>query len=198
MSINSQLFESERIRLVEIDHDKDSEMEARWSHDAEYMRNIRSEPPRPLSVAQVKKKYENLDKEHNEGANFFLFSVRSKEDDRVVGFARIIWIEWTHGNGWLRLGIGDAKDRGKGLGREVLELLLRFAFQEINLYRLSAGVQEYNTQAIRLLERAGFVKEITRRQDLLWDGKRWDQYLYGLLRREWEVQPGITRKVEVA
>jgi RimJ/RimL family protein N-acetyltransferase len=198
MSINSQLFESERIRLVEIDHEKDSEMEARWSHDAEYMRNIRSEPPRPLSVAQVKKKYENLDKEHNEGANFFLFSVRSKEDDRVVGFARIIWIEWTHGNGWLRLGIGDAKDRGKGLGREVLELLLRFAFQEINLYRLSAGVQEYNTQAIRLLERAGFVKEITRRQDLLWDGKRWDQYLYGLLRREWEVQPGITRKVEVA
>jgi RimJ/RimL family protein N-acetyltransferase len=198
MSINSQLFESERIRLVEIDHEKDSEMEARWSHDAEYMRNIRSEPPRPLSVAQVKKKYENLDKEHNEGANFFLFSLRNKEDDRVVGFARIIWIEWTHGNGWLRLGIGDAKDRGKGLGREVLELLLRFAFQEINLYRLSAGVQEYNTQAIRLLERAGFVKEITRRQDLLWDGKRWDQYLYGLLRREWEVQPGITRKVEVA
>jgi RimJ/RimL family protein N-acetyltransferase len=193
MSINKQLFEGERIRLVEIDHDKDAEMEAIWSHDAEYMRNIRSEPPRPLSVAQVKKNYENLDKEHNERANFFLFSVRSREDDRVVGFARIVWIEWTHGNGWLRLGIGDVKDRGVGLGREILDMLIRFAFQEVNLYRLSAGVQEYNTQAIRLFERAGFVREITRRQDLLWDGKLWDQYLYGLLRKEWEATPGINK-----
>jgi RimJ/RimL family protein N-acetyltransferase len=188
MSINRQLFESERIRLVEIDHDQDAEMEAKWSHDAEYMRNMRTEPPRPLSLAQVKKKYEDLDKEHNERANFFLFSIRSRDDDRVVGFARIIWIEWTHGNGWLRLGIGDEKDRGKGLGSETLDLLMCFAFQELNLYRLAAGVQEYNSQAIKLLEKAGFVREITRRQDLLWDGRFWDQYLYGLLRREWKAQ----------
>jgi RimJ/RimL family protein N-acetyltransferase len=197
MSINRQLFESERIRLVEIDHDKDAEMEARWSQDAEYMRCIRREPPRPLSIAQVKKKYEDLDKEHNEMANFFLFSVRSREDDRVVGLARILWIEWAHGNGWIRLGIGDEKDRGKGLGREVLDLLMGFAFQELNLYRLSAGVQEYNSQAIRLLERAGFVREITRRQDTLWDGRYYDQYLYGLLRREWEAGQENKDKAEV-
>jgi RimJ/RimL family protein N-acetyltransferase len=197
MSINRQLFESERIRLVEIDHEQDAEMEAKWSHDAEYMRNIRTEPPRPLSLALVKKKYEDLDKEHNERANFFLFSVRSREDDRVVGFARIFWVEWTHGNGWLRLGIGEEKDRGKGLGREILDLLLRFSFQELNLYRLSAGVQENNVKAIRLLDRAGFVREITRRQDLLWDGKYWDQHLYGLMRREWEDQQENLGKAEV-
>ena len=104
----------------------------------------------------------------------------------MIGFARLYHIEWTHGTGSLQIGLGDRNDRGKGYGTEALHMLLRYAFDELNLYRLAASTAEYNTGAIRFFERAGFVVEVRRRQAIQRDGKRWDAVLLGLLRDEWK------------
>jgi hypothetical protein len=61
----------------------------------------------PLSVAQVKKKYEAIEKEVEESKRLFHFTLRGKEDGRLLGFVRIEGIEWTHGIGSLKLAIGD-------------------------------------------------------------------------------------------
>ena len=104
----------------------------------------------------------------------------------MIGLARLYRIEWTHGTGSLQIGLGDRNDRGQGYGTEVLRMLLRYAFDELNLYRLGASTVEYNTGAIRFFERAGFVVEVRRRQAIQRDGKRWDAVLLGLLRDEWK------------
>jgi RimJ/RimL family protein N-acetyltransferase len=65
-------------------------------------------------------------------------------------------------------------------------MLLRYAFDELNLYRLAALTAEYNTGAIRFFERAGFVVEVRRRQAVQRDGQRWDAVMLGLLRDEWK------------
>ena len=44
----------------------------------------------------------------------------------------------------------------------------------------------YNERAIALYEKLGFVREGVYREFLARDGVRYDMYLYGLLRREWE------------
>jgi RimJ/RimL family protein N-acetyltransferase len=88
----------------------------------------------------------------------------------------------------LQIGIGDRNDRGQGHGTEALDMLLRYAFDELNLYRVAAATVEYNTGAIRFLERAGFVVEVCRRQAIQRDGKRWDAVMLGLLRDEWKRQ----------
>ncbi|MCI0520159.1 MAG: GNAT family N-acetyltransferase, partial [Chloroflexi bacterium] len=67
-----------------------------------------------------------------------------------------------------------------------LDLLLRFAFRELNLYRLTALVADYNEPAKRLFAQAGFVEEVRRREALHRDGRRWDQLFLGLLRQDWE------------
>jgi RimJ/RimL family protein N-acetyltransferase len=85
----------------------------------------------------------------------------------------------------VRLGIGDAADRGKGYGSEAIKLLLRYTFEEINLHRLSAAVPEYNLPALRLFDKAGFSIEVRQRQFLHRDGRRWDMLGLGLLRSEW-------------
>jgi RimJ/RimL family protein N-acetyltransferase len=197
MGIDVSLFEGKAICLAPIDHDKDAAVESRWTHDAEYQRLLETEPARPLSAFQVKKRYEAIEKEMDEDKNLFYFTIRLRagqgqggEADRLVGFARLYWIEWAHGNGNVQLGIGEANDRGHGYGTEALGLLMRFAFDELNLYRLSAMVPEYNTTALRLFERAGFVEEVHRRQALQRDGRCWDLIHVGILRDEWQMASG--------
>jgi hypothetical protein len=190
MTIHISLYEGEHICLGPIDHEKDAEVEARWTQDADYMKAVDFLPAHPLSVAQLKKKYEAIEKQMEEDKNFFYFTIRLRstdpeQNDRLVGFARIEWIEWTHGNGNLRLAIGDPADRRKGYGREALNLLLRFAFGELNLYRLSASIAEYNAPALALFKQAGFVEEVRRRQALNRDGRTWDVIHAGLLQAEW-------------
>lgn len=186
--IQTQLFEGQDIRFGPIDHEKDPEVESRWTHNSEFMRLMETGPARPVSAAMVKKQYEKLEKEIEEEKNLYHFMIRAKADDRLIGKAAVQWIEWTNGNAFLRFGIGAAEDRRKGYGTQVLRMLLRFVFAELNLFRVSAIVPEYNTGAIALLQKCGFVQEVCRRQSLERDGRRWDLYVFGLLHDEWRNQ----------
>ena len=186
--IQTQLFEGEQIRFGPIDYEKDPEIESKWTHDAEFMRMYDIVPARPMSAAMVKKQYEKLEKQVEEEKNQYYFAIRAQEDDRLIGKVLIQWIEWTNGNGAIRLGIGAAEDRRRGYGMQALRMLLRFAFAELNLYRVTANVPEYNEAAIALLKKAGFTEEIRRRKALERDGQRWDMLGFGLLNDEWRNQ----------
>lgn len=181
MGITTSLYNGEKICLAPIQPDKDAEIESKWTQDAGYLRMLNTGPAMPLSVYQVKKRYEALEKEAETQKNMFYYAIRLPGDDRLVGFIQLYWIEWNNGSGNVRLGIGAAEDRNHGYGSEALQLVLRFVFQELNLFRLSAVVPEYNLPALHLFEKAGFVKEVTRREALNRFGRRWDQYHLGLL-----------------
>ena len=184
MAIEQQLFEGETIRLGPIDFDKDPEVESRWTHDLGYLRMLGRELARPLSQAQLKKKYESIEKGMEEH-NLIYYTIRRKEDNHLLGFIRLDWIEWTHGAASLKMGIGDAQERGKGYGSQALRLFLRFAFDELNLYRLTAMVGEDNQQAVAFFQKFGFVEEVRRRKALLRDGQTYDLLMLGLLKDEW-------------
>jgi RimJ/RimL family protein N-acetyltransferase len=193
MSIDTQLFEGKLIRLGPINHEKDPEVESRWTHDLSLMRAMSRQLAMPLSVAQVKKKYEAIEKEMGESNRLFYFSIRGREDDALLGFVRLERIEWTHGTCSLKLAIGDPVERNKGYGSEALQLIMRFAFSELNLYRLSVVVGDDNQAGLRFFLRHGFVEEVRRRKSLLRDGQTWDLLHLGLLRDEWLAKKGETR-----
>jgi RimJ/RimL family protein N-acetyltransferase len=185
MKISDPLFVAENICLAPIDHEKDAELESRWTHDAEYMRLLSLGPAMPQSAAQLKKRYVEIEKEQDEKKNLFYFTLRMRADDRLIGFARLYWISWSNRGGFIELGIGDPGDRRHGYGTEALRLLLRYAFDELNLYRLTAVIPEYNPIALHLFFNAGFVEEVRRRKALERDGKRWDVIHLGILHEEW-------------
>jgi RimJ/RimL family protein N-acetyltransferase len=186
--IQTQLFEGSDIRFGPIDHEKDPEVESRWTHDSEFMRLMETSPARPISAAMVRKQYEKLEKQVEDEKNLYHFMIRLRETDRLIGKASVGRIEWANGNGFLRIGIGAAEDRRKGYGTQALRMLLRFAFAELNLFRVTAVVPEYNEGAIALLQKFGFVQEVCRRKALERDGRRWDLYVFGLLNDEWRNQ----------
>jgi len=190
MDIKTSLFTGEQICLAPIDLDKDAEIEAIWTQNAEYMRQLNLEPARPLSPEQVKKRYTEIEKEADEKKNLFYFTIRLRSDDQLIGFARIYWIGWTSGFGLVQLGIGDSTQRGKGYGTQALSLLLRYAFAELNLHSLAADIPEYNLAATRLFQNAGFVEETRQRQAVYREGRRWDLIFFGILKDEWSKRNG--------
>jgi RimJ/RimL family protein N-acetyltransferase len=189
MKISDQLFVGKKICLGPIDHEKDAEIESRWTHDIGYMRALGLDPAVPRSAGQIKKQYESIEKSQEEKGNLFYFTIRIRADDRLIGFGKIYWIEWTNQTGFIQLGIGGSGDRRYGFGSEALRLLLRFAFGELNLFRLTAWIPEYNYPGLGLFQKFGFTEEVRRRQAVCRDDRRWDMLHLGLLAEEWVVAP---------
>jgi len=192
MSISTQLYQGEHIRLGPIDYEKDPVVESGWTHDSAYLHSLGPQIACPLSPAQVKKRYEAIEKKADESKNLFYFTIRNQEDNRLLGFVRLFWIEWTNGTGGFQIAIGNPVERDQPYAQEALQLVLRFAFQELNLYRLSTYGMEDDPAGIELLENAGFVEEVRRRKSILRNGNTCDLLLLGLLREEWISNQGLT------
>ncbi|MBI5031128.1 MAG: GNAT family N-acetyltransferase [Chloroflexi bacterium] len=181
--MDKQLFEGKLIRLAPLDVEHDVSVESVWTHNASFIRMMYAEPMRPLSPNALKKKYEAAVK--NAQPNQFQFMIRLLAEDRLIGLARLVRIDWGNGGARLLLGIADESDRGRGYGSEALALMLNYAFSELNLYRVSASTSEYNEPALAFLQKNNFAIEVRRRQAIHRDGKWWDLIMLGLLREDW-------------
>ena len=107
------------------------------------------------------------------------------EDDRLIGYIGLEGDIFPHGEAFVGIGIGERELWGKGYGTDAMKVILRYAFQELNLRRVSLDTFEYNPRAIRSYEKAGFVHE-GRAEDFLYrEGRRWDLIFMGILREEW-------------
>lgn len=177
----ANVLAGERVRLTALRED-DLPTVAGWYDDAVFGRLFDAEPARPRTPAALKKWLSDS----TESEKTFLLGIRLLDDARLIGIVDIEDILWSHRVGWLGYAIGDAADRGKGIGTEAVTLAITFAFHELNLYRLSATVFTYNPPSIGLLEKLGFTREGAFREFVERDGKRHDMLLYGLLRPEWE------------
>ncbi|GAM83690.1 hypothetical protein ANO11243_016790 [Dothideomycetidae sp. 11243] len=80
----------------------------------------------------------------------------------------------------------DSAYQGRGYGAEATRWCLNWAFKYANLNRVELGAFEYNPGAVRLYERLGFVLEGRKRKRFWYDGRYWDDLLYGMLREDWE------------
>ncbi|KQX66586.1 GNAT family N-acetyltransferase [Angustibacter sp. Root456] len=74
---------------------------------------------------------------------------------------------------------------GHGYATEAARALLTWAFDTLDLNRVQAETDTRNTASARVLEKLGFVREGTLREDCVVDGVVSDSWVYGLLRREW-------------
>ncbi len=72
----------------------------------------------------------------------------------------------------------------KGIVTEAVIALRRYAFANLNLCRIFAGVFESNTASQRVLEKAGFVLEGRLRKHVTKQGVVMDELIYSSLREE--------------
>ena len=82
-------------------------------------------------------------------------------------------------------GIAIAREHwGKGFGRDATEIILRFAFGEMNLHRVSMEVADYNERGRRLYKACGFKEEGRMRDARFRDGRYCDNIVMSILYRE--------------
>jgi RimJ/RimL family protein N-acetyltransferase len=171
------------VRLAADEPEKLAEAIVRWGGDSEYLRLLDAEPTNRYSL---KKMTEWIQKEQEKyPPSFYSFAIRTLEGDRLVGFTGLDGDAYPNGDAFVGIGIGEREFWGKGYGTDALEVILRYAFQELNLRRVSLDTFEYNPRAIRCYEKVGFVHEGRARKFLLREGRRWDMLFMGILREEW-------------
>jgi RimJ/RimL family protein N-acetyltransferase len=76
--------------------------------------------------------------------------------------------------------------QGQGLASEAATAVIDFAFNTLNMHRLSATVDPRNLASVKLLERLGFRKEAHFVKSVWFKGAWADDVVYGLLEREWK------------
>ncbi|HLO34172.1 MAG TPA: GNAT family protein [Anaerolineales bacterium] len=171
------------VRLSAYDPEEMSKAFARWNLNSEYQRLLNSSPHRMQSAKRTVKWME--EEVSQMAPMIYFFSIRTLAEDKLLGELTLDVVSWSGREAFVGLGIGETEYWSKGYGTDAINILLRFAFTEINLRRISLTVFEYNPRAIRSYEKAGFRHEGHLRNLLNREGRRWNEFSMGILREEW-------------
>lgn len=182
----NNLFTGKLTRLIAEDPDKMGEVIAKWARDSEFYQLFDSDPTLPRNAKRATERMREHAEKNRPGS--FPFDVVRLEDERTIGEGGLFDAFSQHRNAWLAIGIGERELWGKGYGTDAVNILLRFAFQELNLHRVNLATFEYNARAIHAYEKIGFVHEGKIRKAMKRDGRRWDMIAMGILREEWEAK----------
>jgi [ribosomal protein S5]-alanine N-acetyltransferase len=78
------------------------------------------------------------------------------------------------------------KFRRQGIGTKMLATGITYLFSTTNLNKLYCQTGAFNIASIKLLEKLRFQQDGILREHHELDGKLWDDYIYSILRREWQ------------
>jgi RimJ/RimL family protein N-acetyltransferase len=93
-------------------------------------------------------------------------------EDRLIGSAGLSGIDYVSRNATLVGGLGDLHYRGRGHAMEGLDLLLTYAFGQLNLVKVKTQIFVDNRLALSTLSHFGFRREGVLRDEHYADG-RW-------------------------
>lgn len=114
----------------------------------------------------------------------YTFTIRERHTSSFVGLIALKCgnPKFRIGEVWYKLHVDHWR---KGYATEALAKILDYGFNSLKLHRIEAGCAIANTGSIRVLEKAGMVKEGQKRKVLpLKDG--WsDNYEFAMLEEDW-------------
>jgi ribosomal-protein-alanine N-acetyltransferase len=121
----------------------------------------------------------------NENAAYECFLIVRQKDDAIAGMINLSQIFYgPFCNAYLGYGLG-VKFTGEGLMTEAVELILKFAFNNLKLHRIEANVQPENLPSINVLMRSGFTKEGFSRKYLKVGGRWRDHERFAIVKEDW-------------
>ncbi|MEM1141516.1 MAG: GNAT family protein [Pseudomonadota bacterium] len=117
-----------------------------------------------------------------------LFAIIEKSSGKHIGNSQIYDIDWLHRTALRGVVLGDKSCWGKGYALEVIQLLHRYAFETLNLNKLTSSTCSDNEAIQRLNLKAGYTREGVGREEFYRGGRYHDRIYWGLLRSEYFAQ----------
>lgn len=107
------------------------------------------------------------------------------ETGECIGLTGFWNIHWRDRRAEHAVLIGDAGARGKGYGKEAIAACARYAFAEMDLYRLDATILASNEASAAVYHSCGFQTEGRLRGHAIRGGERVDRLVLGLLHTDY-------------
>ncbi|NEM97244.1 GNAT family N-acetyltransferase [Pontibacter burrus] len=131
-------------------------------------------------------------------ATFKSFHLLEKATGRVLGKCGYhTWVP-THRRAEVGYELFSDADKNKGYMKEALGAILKYGFEQMNLYRIEAYIAEYNIPSAKLLKHYGFTVEGNARGHYVVDGINEDSLSLSLLLPEFEKLQAAQIKSQVA
>ena len=150
-----------------------------WLNDIEVTRYLgRDEYLKETMFADVEPYVHSI--WENDRAHFF--AVHKIDDDAFIGTAKVNFgddLSKRTRSADIGIMIGDRSCWGKGIATESLSVVCRYAFDELNARKLTAGAMRDNVAMVKAFKRVGFSEEGCLRKRNLVADKYCDHILLG-------------------
>jgi [ribosomal protein S5]-alanine N-acetyltransferase len=172
-------LESERLYLRAVQPDDANEAYYRWMNDPAVNKYLESRfYPHTLETLK-----DYIQSKLGDNENPF-FAIILKDSNRHIGNIKLGPINTIHRFADIGIIIGEKDCWGKGYATEAIRLVVKYAFDTLNLHKVTAGFYEPNIQSMKAFIKAGFIQEGIRKSHCYCDGKYVDDILVGLTRTE--------------
>ncbi len=117
-----------------------------------------------------------------------VLAIRWKKNDLHIGNISLQRINWVSRSAELAIIIGNKKYWNKGVGTEAYSLMIDYAFDRLNLNRISSGQTLRNKGMINVCIKCGMKEEGIARESMFKEGEYIDTVTYSILSKEREKQ----------
>ncbi len=153
--------------------------------DMEFLREILNDPDIekmvigwsfPTSKYEQEKWYERTitDKQNLK----FAIQIR---DGETIGMATLGSIDWKNRKAIHGIKLSKNAPKGQGYATDAVMVIMKYAFEELQLNRLYGSILEYNIASQRLYAKCGWVVEGKVRQSIFKNNKYHDEIIVGIL-----------------
>jgi RimJ/RimL family protein N-acetyltransferase len=178
------LLEGRRVRLRSFELSDVDEIMKYWN-SVELRRLLGSVDRGPAARNEEEEWIRNTWKQRQERKAFTL-AVEAIAENKLIGGTSLFNIDWTSRSAETGISIYNPKYWGKGYGSESMNLLLDFAFRDLNLNRVQLEAFDFNKRAQKCYVKVGFKEVGRRRKTRFIDGKYHDSIVMDILREEWQ------------
>jgi RimJ/RimL family protein N-acetyltransferase len=183
--IGNSLFTGNLVEMTSLNPEKDMDALSSWTADQEFVKEFLEGNFHPFAPFELKKAIIEKIKKADDHHSAYYFALRPLGKPDLIGLLVYGWLWGPQQSGRLFLFFED-NDALVKYGEETLRLGLRYAFMELSLHRLWTELSEHNPKKLLLFEKAGFLREVQRKEALFFDGKYFDQLDYSILKPEWK------------
>ena len=155
----------------------------RWMNDPEVIRNLLLYTP--LSSLDEQVWFDIMIKSPKE-EHVYVIEIFEDNNWLAIGSTGFHSVDWKNRSTEIGISIGEKKYWNCGYGRDTMRLMLRHAFNDLNLNRVYLFVFETNERARKAYLASGFVEEGRLRQDVYKNGQYIDVFVMSVLRSEWQ------------
>lgn len=172
------MFRSKNISIRRME-EEDLSLKNKWVNDEEVNETLLFDFP--LSLSETKEWYKR---------NYFNrkrwdFVIVEDKSGKAIGMTGLINITLRHRNAQFFITIGEKNAWGNGYSKEVIPLVLEFAFAELGLEKVYLFTLGNNEKARYIYEKLGFKKEAYKKKEYFIHGKFHDLYHHAILKEEY-------------